>query len=169
MKEVWKQIKGFEGWYSVSNRGRIRRDFPGHGTKIGRIRKLNTDNDGYSTIILCKDNIRTHLKVHSLVANAFIGSRPKGMEINHKDNVRNNNLFTNIEYKTHQENVLHSYRMGRSRLTGGRKLTTNKILSIKKEYGTGNFTHKILSEKYKVCPSTISRVVTNNTWKHLSK
>ena len=167
IKEAWKPIKNYEGWYSISNYGRVRRDMQCSGTQAGRIRKEHLDSDGYSDVLLHRNSKGRHFKVHQLVASHFIGECPVGMEVNHKDNVRNNNLYTNLEYKTHQANVLHSYKMGRSRLTGGRKINEQIILSIKREYATGNYSNKSLGKVFSVDASTISRVINGRTWKHL--
>ena len=168
IKEAWKPIKNYEGYYSVSNLGRIRREIGGSGTYAGRIRKEALDTDGYSCVQLSKNSIHQHLKVHKIVAEAFIGLCQVGMEINHKDNVRNNNVYTNLEYKTHKDNILHSYKMGRSRLTGGRKINEQIILSIKREYASGNYSNKSLGKVFNVDASTISRVINGRTWKHLN-
>ena len=72
MTEIWKDIENFEGLYQISSKGRIRR--------ITKTRKkllklyINTKNGGYYTACLCKNNKRTHVKVHQIVAKHFISN-----------------------------------------------------------------------------------------------
>lgn len=101
MEEIWKDIKGYEGLYQVSNFGRVKRiveyknRFKEHNE---RILKLNKDKDGYCLVHLCKNGIAKCKKVHRLVAEAFI-ENPKNYEmINHKNEIKNDNRIENLEW-----------------------------------------------------------------------
>jgi hypothetical protein len=112
--EVWKDVVGFEGVYSISNLGRLRRDLGGTGKcKGGRILKFSV-SEGYLRAQLSHRGIRTYVFVHRLVAAAFIGERPAGMEVNHKDpkTGKMDNRASNLEYCTHRENIQHAARNG---------------------------------------------------------
>lgn len=99
-KEVWRDIKNYEGLYEVSNFGNVR------SLKFGKIKYLKPANNGfgYYHVILCKNGQKKYFKVHRLVANAFI-ENPNGYnEINHIDEDKTNNKVENLEWCTHKYN-----------------------------------------------------------------
>ena len=57
MREIWKDVIGFEGWYSVSNKGRVKRVMGGKGAVVGKILRICIDCNGYPVVCLCKNNI----------------------------------------------------------------------------------------------------------------
>lgn len=74
--------------------------------------KFTLTSDGYQRVPLCKNGKCRHFLVHTLVAEAFIGPKPPGYQVNHKDgNVKNNN-YTNLEYCTPKENIRHAIETG---------------------------------------------------------
>lgn len=97
-KEHWKMIDGFLN-YAVSSKGRIR------NLNTGRILKHMSSKRGgwYAFIDLSKDGKRSSHTVHNLVAFAFLGPRPKGYIIHHKDLDRMNPALSNLEYLTEAE------------------------------------------------------------------
>ncbi len=112
MEEVWKDIKGYEGLYQVSNLGRVKSvthdviDSIGrHSVKEGRILSLrNSTKTGYPTINLAKDGKFKSFNIHRLVAEAFIPN-PKNLPcVNHKDESRDNNCVNNLEWCTYKYN-----------------------------------------------------------------
>jgi hypothetical protein len=106
--EVWKPVLQYEGYYEVSNLGRVRSVRSGRGTKAGRILNTPPDTDGYPRVRLSRFNKPVDVNVHVLVALTFIGPCPEGLEVNHKDLKRNNNRASNLEYLTHSENQQHA-------------------------------------------------------------
>ncbi|HMS92370.1 MAG TPA: NUMOD4 motif-containing HNH endonuclease [Candidatus Saccharibacteria bacterium] len=113
-KEYWKKIPGFDS-YSISNRARVRRDAPAPGCKAGHILKPHLTNKGYFRVRLSlgsRDNF-VRPSVHSLMATTFIGDRPHGFDINHKDGNRINNSIDNLEYVTRSQNCLDGFKRGR--------------------------------------------------------
>ncbi len=104
-KEIWKDIKGYEGFYQVSNLGRVR-SLPRPQTK-GGILKPNIRN-GYEAVILCVEGNIRNISVHRLVAKAFI-ENPKGYKIvNHIDENKLNNNASNLEWCTQSQNIRKS-------------------------------------------------------------
>lgn len=100
MKEIWKDIKGYEGLYQISNLGNVK-SFPRNGTsKKEKIRKPNTDRYGYHYITLYKNGKNKTFKIHRLVALAFIPNpSPNNYDIiNHKNKIRNDNCVSNLEW-----------------------------------------------------------------------
>lgn len=110
--EIWKEIPGFDGYYSVSNVGRIRRDKAGKGTWAGRILHPKYDSDGYLTVCLSVDGCITAHKIHRLVMLTFIGPTGKHIEVNHKDGRKDNNRLENLEYLTTAQNMNHAHTNG---------------------------------------------------------
>ena len=111
MKELWKDIKGYEGLYQVSNLGRVKR------VTTSRILKGCKDKDGYLKVILCKNNIKSTKTVHRLVAQAFIPNTENKLEVNHIDEDKANNTVNNLEWSTRKENLNHGTRNERSSRT----------------------------------------------------
>ncbi len=106
--EVWKDIPGYEGLYQVSNIGRIK------SLRKDRILKLIIARNGYCRIQLCNNGLKEKL-VHRLVYEAFIGSIPEKMCINHKDEDKTNNSLSNLELVTHAQNNVYGTRVERVR------------------------------------------------------
>jgi len=102
MEEIWKEIIGYEGFYEVSNSGRVR------NLNTGRILKLYTEKIGYiSTAISLNGKVKS-FRIHRLVAVAFIPNPEKKKTVNHKDGNKLNNNDWNLEWATQLENNLHA-------------------------------------------------------------
>ncbi len=113
--EEWRPAAGFEG-YSVSNKGRVRRD---GGAYAGAILRLSPSTTAkwnrwpYATVRLpIVPNVYRHIRVHRLVMATFAGPRAEGMEVNHIDGDHWNNALENLEYVTKRENEDHAVRVG---------------------------------------------------------
>lgn len=103
MKEIWKDIKGYEGLYQVSNLGRVKRTMFKNcyvEKKQEKILKLKSDKDGYKQTTLFKNGKRMYFRVHRLVANAFLPNPNNYPIINHKDQNTSNNNVLNLEWCT---------------------------------------------------------------------
>jgi len=118
MKEMWKDIKEYEGLYQISNMGNVKSLEKFHFTYSGGyIRKESIlsgglDRKGYKMVILVKNKISYTKKIHRLVALHFIPNPENKNEVNHIDGCKTNNDISNLEWNTRQENVEHSVRMG---------------------------------------------------------
>jgi hypothetical protein len=113
--EEWRPCFGWEAQYAVSNLGRVRRVTSGKATRAGRLLKPSPiASGGYLAVTLPKpgscEKIAMRVCVHRLVAEAFLGPRPAGMEINHKHQDRTDNRPENLEYVTREENLRHALR-----------------------------------------------------------
>ena len=112
--EVWKDIKGFEGHYQVSDLGRVKsltREVKMGSmvcTRKGRILKEGTHKKGYKFVILQRENLKVCKKIHRLVAENFIPNPNNLPCVNHIDKNKNNNLVTNLEWCTNQYNIEYS-------------------------------------------------------------
>ena len=125
MKEEWKDIKGYEGVYQVSNFGRVRsldrycisntnNQFATYTSKRllkGKILKAYDNGNGYLMISLLKNMKRKVYYVHRLVGEYFL-SQKEEEEINHIDGNKYNNDVRNLEWCSRSENLLHAYKTG---------------------------------------------------------
>lgn len=101
---MWKDIKGYEGYYQVSDEGFVRRILKDGSTRILK----NRDGSKYYTVALSKDCVQKCHAVHRLVAETFL-ERPEGIvEVNHKDGNKKNNHVSNLEWVTPRENFYHA-------------------------------------------------------------
>ena len=173
MRERWRPVVGYEGWYDVSDLGHVRRMKSGHSTWIGRILKGTLNNCGYIQVSLCKDGGQRVRRIHQLVAAAFIGPCLDGKEVNHKDGVKPNNVATNLEYVTPSENTLHAVRNGlfaaaRGEANGIAVLTEEKVHEVRRRL-LAKESQKSIARDLDVDPSTISYVATGGTWSWLKE
>ncbi len=100
--EMWLDVEGHEGLYSVSNYGRVWSHQRG-----GRILKPGDNGNGYLHVNLYKDKIQKTDTVHSLVGNAFVGKREHGMTFDHIDRNKLNNEASNLRLATRSEQSLN--------------------------------------------------------------
>ena len=133
MKEEWKDVVGYAGFYQVSNHGRIKRIARGKGTYPGRILKPQLKPDKHLHVRLSKNNIVTTHLVHRLVLEAFVGPCPIGMVSRHLDCDGTNNYLTNITYSTRSENAFDDIKSGNRVDNRGSKHGNSK-LSEKKAF-----------------------------------
>ena len=140
MQEIWKPIKGFEGFYEISNLLQIR-SVKRNGTN-GKVLKQITDEGGYKICCLMVLGKRTNKKVHRLIAENFIPNPHNKATINHIDNNRANNSIENLEWCTIAENNAHMVKQGRHRHNPFPKLR----LGIHRDQKTGRYTKGVLNE-----------------------
>lgn len=138
--EVWKDIKGLEGKYQISNLGRVKslkrltkyKDSEVRSHKE-RILKGGTTIWGYKVFQLCKgEGKKTYVRksCHRLVAEAFIPNPKNKKTINHKDGDKLNNCLENLEWATYSENIQHAYDEGlKKTYTGEKHWNTRTILN----------------------------------------
>jgi len=180
MKEVWKDVKGFEETHLVSNTGAIRvkdrqvcrtttyagKEVTHTYTRKGKLLKPTYSLDGYLQVSIGN----TTYKVHRWVAQTFLTNPENKPQVNHIDGVKDNNLVSNLEWCTPRENVIHSYKLGLACNKGERHprsiLDENKVKLIRQLH-SGGTTTKGLALRFGVCYSTIHKVITGKHWEHV--
>lgn len=169
--EEWKEIKNYEGYYQISNFGRVKsldRIVSGcDGKSIphkGRILKPLDDGRGYHHIFLNKNGKYKVCKIHRLVGEYFIDNPFNKPYINHIDGIKTNNHQDNLEWVTASENQLHAIK---TKLRNIRKpikrLTTSQVKKIKED----NRPQRQIAKSYDINPSTVWRIKSGKTWKHI--
>lgn len=120
MSEKWLPVKGYEGHYEVSDKGRIKvvkrriESSRGDGYSYSwkeKILKPTRLPNGYVRVCLYKDKSRKFLCVHRLVAIAFLPNPENKPQVNHKNGNREDNRLENLEWATSSENLYHKYRV----------------------------------------------------------
>ncbi|WZP34249.1 HNH endonuclease [Enterococcus phage vB_Efm3_KEN20] len=104
MKEIWKDIEGYEGVYHVSNLGRVKR------VATNRVLQPYRNKVGYLLVYLCKNGKRKTHRIHRLVAQSFIPNPENKPEVNHLDENKINNMVSNLEWSTRKENCNYGTR-----------------------------------------------------------
>ena len=108
--EIWKDIKGFEGLYQVSNLGRVKsleRFRKGANGSLVTVKEKILKpliDKGYYQVCLFKQSTRKAYLVHRLVWSAFNGSIPEGLQVNHINEVKSDNRLSNLNLMTAKEN-----------------------------------------------------------------
>lgn len=116
MEEIWKDVKGYEGLYQVSNLGNVKsldKYVNGRNSKRlvkGRILSLFDDKDGYKLVNLYKNKKIKQFRVHILVAQAFIPNPNNLPQVNHKNEIKSDNFATNLEWITLIDNCNYGTR-----------------------------------------------------------
>lgn len=120
----WKKVDGFSS-YSVSDTGLVRNDNTGNLISI-----CNSDT-GYSVAHLCKNKKFYTVRVHRLVAQAFIPNSQNEKCVNHKNGIKTDNRVENLEWCSHSYNNIHSYTvLGRSSKNAIESMTKAKLKSV---------------------------------------
>jgi hypothetical protein len=167
--EEWKDIKGFEGHYKISNCGNVmsvKRQKP-------QILKYRVNAFGYHHVSLLLNRKAKEKLVHRLVAEHFVNAEVKET-VNHIDGNKINNHFSNLEWATRSEQMIHAYIHSlkspvQGLLQGNHVLGEDEVIEIRciykarsKEYGM-----RALAKKYSVSESTIDKLVRNKTYRNL--
>lgn len=114
--EIWKDIKHYEGYYQISNLGRVK------NTKTNYILMLSDKNSlGYKRVTLYNP-VRKRFFVHRLVAYHFCDGYRDGLVVNHIDGNKENNCAENLEWVTRSENDLHAFNMNLRKIEGAARI-----------------------------------------------
>lgn len=183
MGERWLPVVGYEGLYEVSDLGRVRgcarslvqisrwglavkREWP------ARVLAPTIDKGRYAygrlQVKLCGHGRQVTRLVHHLVAEAFIGPRPKGKEVAHFDGIASNNRLDNLRYATPLENQQDQVRHGtaiRGERVGVSKLTESQVIEIRSAVGV---TVQSIADQYGISIAQVSRIRNLKRWGHVA-
>lgn len=105
MEEIWRDIKGYEGLYKISNLGKVK-------NKNNEILKAEIIKNGYERVKLYKNETGKRILVHRIVAENFIENLDNKPFVNHKNGNRQDNRVYNLEWVTSKENAIHGFYEG---------------------------------------------------------
>lgn len=168
--ERWVDVNGYEGYYQVSNLGRVKS--LGRNVTHGNVTWFQPERimspwagttSLYDCVRLYKNGIKTKFTVHRLVAQHFLSSWNPRWEVNHLDGDRWNNAASNLEMCTRKENVRHSIihflKNDYGEKSSNAKLTNAQAYEIRKRYQTESISQASLAGIYQVSRQTISAIV----------
>ncbi len=170
--EFWKPIKGYEGYYEISNLGRVKslsRIILKNGIYPFKSKEKIIKNrlNKYYYVTLCKNNSYKNFYIHRLIANSFLPNPDKKLCVNHINGIKTDNSINNLEWATHKENTIHATDIGLINQKGensyNSKLNKEQVLEIIKS----NLPHRELSKIYSISKSYVSSIKNKKTWKHI--
>lgn len=161
MVETWRDVPGHPK-YIVSSEGRVAKIMKGsqwvQGGERYRRHHLSTTKKSVGT--------------HRIVALAFLGRRPEGMVVNHKNGITTDNRAENLEYVTPSQNRKHAYEVLGDEAVHGEdhhnsKLTDDTVREMRRLYQTGEYSQRKLAEMFGIARSTVEGIVCGKWWKHI--
>lgn len=157
--EIWKDIKGYESIYKVSNFGRVKKLKQEYKNSIGRKRiekeiilLPNLNINGYCVVNLYKNKKKKMYTIHRLVAENFIGKLDKDKEVNHIDADKTNNKLENLELVTKSENIKHAFK---NNLIRNLQIEKNTLYDL---YFIQKYTLKEIGNMYGYSDDAVRRV-----------
>lgn len=175
LPEHWLPVVGYEGLYEVSSLGAVRSvtrtvpDIRGWTrTFQGKPLVPSVSPHGYVGVGLHRNGSGRRIWIHVLVAAAFLGARPEGMQVAHGDGDRANNEVSNLRYATVAENQadrVEHRTSNRGERHGVSKLTCEQVYEVRFLLNQGE-TQRALADLYDVSPSQIGRIARWEQWQH---
>lgn len=176
--EEWLPVPGYEGYYEVSNLGRVRsldRVVPhkrcGKQTCKGKVLSL-TPRDAATrpSLVLSKNGKVKKTSVHKLVALSFIGPNPEGLEVCHNNGLASDNRLFNLRYDTRKNNEADKVKHGtllRGSKHGNAKLTEPDVVEIKRLLKEGSLFQRQIAKRFGVSSRAVRSIKCGRTWTHV--
>jgi len=167
----WRELPGFGGRYYASSAGDIWTRF----NRNGRGAMFSKDADRRIKYLNCvlrrPDGTQVTRTVHSIIAEAFLGPRPQGLYVCHRDDNPRNNAVANLYYAAPKQNTADAYRLGgiaRGSKRSDSKLCEASVLAARDMYRSGAALADI-ADRFSVSGSTIFNAIRGKTWRHVSE
>lgn len=169
--EQWKDVAGFEGYYAVSNLGRVRRIDDHPKSKKG-VLAATANRFRYLTVHLSADGKKKRCKLHILVMLAFASPRPTGMQVAHNDGNRSNNCLSNLRWDTPKGNTADKHRHGthQSGERHGMHILREPDIHEIDQLRDGGETFVGIAKRFGLANSSVARrAYCRIAWKHVPK
>ncbi len=187
MEEIWKDVVGYEGYYQISDLGRVKSvgrwiNVRGGGERFKKetINKHFIDRYGYWRIELNKDNVAKKYFIHVLVGKAFILNPNNLPEVNHEDGIKSNNFPTNLKWCDTTYNNRHARSTGLNDFHGEKhydsRLTESQVLEIRRlanecainnEFRRKKYPIKKWIKDFGITQGAFYAIIKRKTWKHI--
>lgn len=171
--EVWEPVAWHPERYQVSNLGRVRSTAVIGTVKSGAPARIlaPAKRRGYPFVTLWRGGEQRMFSVHGLVAEAFIGPRPDGQQVNHRDGARDNPAAENLEYCSAKENYRHALDVLGHKPSHGEKhwmakLNADIVREMRYRRADGE-TVKELMAAYGLTVSHVSLITRGKMWAHI--
>lgn len=170
--EVWKIVPGTQERYEVSSLGRLRSWVTNGGRRRSEPKLIAPAGDRYLRAGLAiRAGWRPIFTVHSLVALAFIGPCPPGLQVCHNNGQSHDNRAENLRYGTPAENQADRQKHGtipRGEDHKRAKLTRDQVREIRARHGSGDGSYATLALEYGVSKPLIARIIQRKVWTWLA-
>jgi len=181
-KEVWKDVKGYEGFYQVSNYGKIK-SLPRKKIYLTRNNMVavskqsyigHKQKNGYMVVLLVDaKGVKKYYKIHRIVAEAFVDNAMNKPFVNHINGIKDDNYAPNLEWCTQKENVQHAHQTGLYVPKTGAanhtsKLTKEDVHNIDNLINKG-ISSKVVANKYCITKESVMNAYQRRTYKEISK
>ena len=175
---LWKPINGYEGIYKISDDGIVRSIDRYVKFKDSKTFKHGTDlvgsmtHNGYRQVLLAKDGKSTTRRVHHLVLEAFIGSRPMGYIARHLNGIRDDNRAENLGWSTQKDNLADRVEHGTAPIGENNPaciLTELEARFIKYWLSCKKWTMPEIASHFGVSPSAVANIKYGHAWAWLEE
>jgi len=170
--EAWKPMPDWEGFYEVSNDGRIKRVAGGASNAIpGRILEAHRDRKGYLSVNLSRPGVRVSRLVHRLVGRAWLGEPPEGRDcVDHRNSARDDNRAENLHWVSSAENRRLTIARGRAVYArgsrhGSAKLAEADVRALRDLAGV--VSQRELGKRFGVSQTVVGSAQRRATWAHI--
>jgi hypothetical protein len=169
VKETWRAVPGFRGFYKVSSEGRL------WSSRRRRVMKPCHRRNGYRQIVLYRRGKGKTCLVHRLVVLAFPGPKPSdldGLEVNHANGSKSDNRRSNLEVMTRKQNLEHARAMGllpcrKGERNGRAVVNCRKVKRIRRLIAAGSSVREA-ADKMRLPWALVYKVARRLTWRHLA-
>ena len=168
---MWKKVEGFNN-YEICESGFVRNTRTGRILKFDCVKKRKGTVDAdYLRVTLCENNTPRKFSIHRLVAKHFLENYSEDLEVNHKNGNRFNNLVSNLEMVTPEQNRAHALETGlcpKGEEHGNAKYTEQQALLVITLSQQG-YSRKDVAEQANVAVSFVKDIRSRRAWKHLPR
>jgi hypothetical protein len=168
--ERWQAIEGTSSRYFISTFGRLL-TMAWKGTDQTRVMKPALDARGYPRTMIIQNGRTGTVKLHRLVALAYLPNPLNLPQVNHKNGQKDDNRVENLEWMDGKQNVQHAFARTSRTMEGTKapnsKLTEAQVLEIRAKYVPRLYSSARLAKEYSMSVAAIKKILQRAHWKHI--